>query len=525
MPCVGVTIGPISETLQMAETPAALWCGSYLFSMLARTICEELEERRCTIDAPYHADLPNDGVGRYYDRIIARYEDGVLDSMQIENLLYEAKSHIAGQIADALGEPEAKERICDYLNAYFVCLNEEKEQNILAQMDPYLDALELYQHASPRQKENPLLTLFQGCTEAQNALIMKTSFIQNSKNNPDCALLTRRWIEDGKVVKENGAKHVRSMEDIATCGLGINNTTRKHQRYFALVSSDGDSLGKISRVMPDKDVKAYQKQCRNYIDEASKAIAAYGGLVAYGGGDDLLFFAPLANTDGESLFDCLHSVRKCFQEAFKDTIALLEQEPYKEKELKTPTLSFGVAIQYYKHPLAEALQDAYGLLDLVKREDRLKGKNAIALKLEKASENTIHLMIRNDCPVDKHLHEAIQSLLDQNEQTREEIDEIFHSLIYHTAEHDRMIQIAVEKKIAFDILFHNIYDADIHRTPDGDMHPYVAAVRALLAQIAVDGAGGDLLAIDAPRDRSTEGFLLESVLRIVKFFREGANER
>ena len=39
---IGLTIGPIFDTLNLASTPAALWAGSYLFSSLTKTICELL---------------------------------------------------------------------------------------------------------------------------------------------------------------------------------------------------------------------------------------------------------------------------------------------------------------------------------------------------------------------------------------------------------------------------------------------------------------------------------------------------
>lgn len=38
---VGITIGPIIETLCMASRPASLWCASSMFSWLAEDICNK----------------------------------------------------------------------------------------------------------------------------------------------------------------------------------------------------------------------------------------------------------------------------------------------------------------------------------------------------------------------------------------------------------------------------------------------------------------------------------------------------
>ena len=82
---IGLTIGPIFDTLNLASTPAALWAGSYLFSSLTRTICELLVSEKYNIPAEYivspyfEPDAPllnrKDGVGLFHDRVIFRVDD------------------------------------------------------------------------------------------------------------------------------------------------------------------------------------------------------------------------------------------------------------------------------------------------------------------------------------------------------------------------------------------------------------------------------------------------------------------
>ena len=77
---IGITIGPIFETINMAGTPAALWAASYMFSMLSKTVCETLVEKGVAeedIIAPYYKKgdpllSKNDGIGLFHDRIVFR---------------------------------------------------------------------------------------------------------------------------------------------------------------------------------------------------------------------------------------------------------------------------------------------------------------------------------------------------------------------------------------------------------------------------------------------------------------------
>lgn len=81
---IGLTVGPIFDTLNLASTPAALWAGSYLFSTLTKTICELLVSDynipQENIVSPYYdPDEPllnrKDGVGLFHDRVIFRVDE------------------------------------------------------------------------------------------------------------------------------------------------------------------------------------------------------------------------------------------------------------------------------------------------------------------------------------------------------------------------------------------------------------------------------------------------------------------
>lgn len=521
---LGITIGPVYETLNTAETPASLWCGSYLFSMLARKICETLAQRNCTILAPTHeygSIQPNDGIGRYYDRIIARYEVDALTKEDIETVLQDARKEIGTQVIAAIpNNAPSIEALCEYLYTYYICvLPSDEMENVLKLMDPYLDVLELYQSGSPRQKENPFIRLFQGRKDGQNAFIAQTSFLTN---NLACALLkpTVNGDDESNAV-DGGRRSIRPLEDIASCGLRISETTLKYQKYFALVSADGDFLGSASRALPNEKIAAFQHQCREYINAAADVVTQYGGVVVYGGGDDLLFLAPLvgkpheSNQRRQSLFDCLSDIRLCFEIAFDETI---QQERAAERPI--PTISFGVSIQHYKHPLAEALGDARALLDGVKRGEAIRGKNSVAIKLEKSSGMVIRLFLRNESRVDEQLRLALGDILGGTMGD----DQWLNSLIHHTAEHDRIIGIAAETGIPMRPVFANIYDAEAHLTDDGNPIPAISSALDMLEIGMSERAQGNVVAAGCPDERSADGYLLENLLRFLKFFREGVGD-
>ena len=74
---VGITIGPIFDTICDADSPAALWFASSFFSDITRRICKELlDENNGILDvqiySPFYSEDINleDGVGKFHDRII-----------------------------------------------------------------------------------------------------------------------------------------------------------------------------------------------------------------------------------------------------------------------------------------------------------------------------------------------------------------------------------------------------------------------------------------------------------------------
>lgn len=48
---VGITVGPIADTMAYSSAPVALWFASYLFSSLVRNLCIEIEKKNTERDS------------------------------------------------------------------------------------------------------------------------------------------------------------------------------------------------------------------------------------------------------------------------------------------------------------------------------------------------------------------------------------------------------------------------------------------------------------------------------------------
>ena len=45
---IGITIGPIFDTMNMSSSPLAIWASSYMFSLLSKTLCKLLVDNGLT---------------------------------------------------------------------------------------------------------------------------------------------------------------------------------------------------------------------------------------------------------------------------------------------------------------------------------------------------------------------------------------------------------------------------------------------------------------------------------------------
>lgn len=160
----------------------------------------------------------------------------------------------------------------------------------------------------------------------------------------------------------------------------------KFPKYYAIISLDGDSMGKwlsgqylvdITDLL-DFQVK-FTEKLGTYSDNVEKSIIkSPRGKLVYAGGDDVLAFINLNH-----LFPVLNELREKFPE-FEKIVSV--------KDNKTSTASCGICIAHYKTPLSEALnwsrkmeKEAKAIDD--KKEDKSteKEKDAFAIAVLKRS--------------------------------------------------------------------------------------------------------------------------------------------
>lgn len=382
---IGITIGPILNTLEEAGSPAALWFASSFFSDLTRRLCRVITGEGGMEDAvilsPYYSDQirMDDGVGKFHDRIIFFTEH--YDRQRLEEMIV----HVRGEMVQnflypgqTLSEEDIAAFLDKYLQIHFVVLDKEKisGSSILA-VSPYLDAMELMKTFPADNACNPFKAIFGGGGSGSNEYLKKSLLFKSVMGS------NNQFI--------NGQGNIRDIGEIASC-MGRLDKKLKKSRYFAVVQADGDGMGHFLEALDDAGVTGFSKACLDYAGEAADKIARFGGMTIYAGGDDLLFLAPVENGDGQNIFGLCRAICQLFE---------MKMAAVFPKSQAVPTISFGISIQYKKYPLYEALANAQRLLFDEAKKHCYRGmtdaaKNSMAIALQKHSGQTMALIVSNE---------------------------------------------------------------------------------------------------------------------------------
>lgn len=254
---IGITVGPIIETLMTASRPAALWCASSMFSWLTEDICNGLLKYSGHIISPYYPkkmesdsySVITEKAGKYHDRIIGRIQAESSDDVKkiIESVINDAKRRLAGTLVTKKLAPYNDENsklnsaVVQYLQVHYIIeeKSSEDKRNCILRLSPYLDAAELCPVFNADQTLQPILRLFEGKNdEARNALLKKCFHIK-----------------DGHTSLLNSDGNIRDIEHIADICPEDN---RKIYHYYAVVQADGDCIGKLLGTLhSDKEVEQF----------------------------------------------------------------------------------------------------------------------------------------------------------------------------------------------------------------------------------------------------------------------------
>lgn len=426
---IGITIGPIFETIKEAISPASMWFASAFFSEVTRLLCEKIsKEDSKAIISPHSSELSglSDGIGKYPDRIFLCSSE--IDQNKLDLYIKEVKKEAAGFFEEDPPK-HTKTFIDDYLQINYIILKEEDiGSNILFTLNRYLDYLELMPTYPSTNEHNSFRDLFRGEDEHRNKKVKESPLREKVKN------------ENNQLTKDNKGEQLRSIKDIA---LGNRKKSgKKTDNYFAVLYADGDNVGTLLKEIGKQSsnfttqidsIRHFSEACLTYTKEAAKKVGDAKGMTIYAGGDDVLCLSPieyLANGDTKTVFDLC----KALSSEFEEKVAKNSQIEAFIDPNQPPSLSFGVSIQYEKYPLYEAFDNAnYLLFEKAKKTDY---KNCIAVNVIKSSGQRLGLWISNTC-----LDQVLPLLCD-----RAQTSQTLHSIIYKLEEQKALIE-TLEKNV------------------------------------------------------------------------------
>ncbi len=428
---IALTIGPIYRTLESARRTRMLWGASYMFSYIIRELVWELANNEGISSESFlipntdalnlsHAENSKfNGAGIFPDRFIFQSKEG--DLLRVSHAIDKLFKKIARLISKHLInapefgvlykscsntlENEVFDQLNGYLQIYFL-EQEVKEGDIIPKnLYAHLDTLELYQkhildieqnhlfnflfrvsQYTPGTKELSFLSAdafgidtkknFKSIVEISTAGLRRAKAelydhsLEKYLRNYSTDMIEREaHLEDLDISEDNFLQQLRT---------DLPDDFRNYHKYIAVLYADGDGIGKVLEkvgVTPD-GLKLFSKKLSSFCMNAASIIHEYGGLPVYLGGEDIFAFVPVASKEEnseaiQSLFDLIQDIDNSFNQLFND-IDIPEK----------PTLTFGIAISYYRSPLYETMKVARKLMYEGKK---VKEKNSIALRIEKHS--------------------------------------------------------------------------------------------------------------------------------------------
>ncbi len=460
MQYIGITIGPIFKTIGEAISPAGLWFGSYFFSTVTKKLCEKLVEiPNVKIFSPFYDSNSNqnpqeDGIGRYHDRILFSVDDNTVTEEKLQKIISAVKKEMTENFGE-FNSGQIENFINNYLRIDFVILNEETMNetmneiieksgkdgnNIAIILNDALDALELMAAGKGRTDMNLFAPFFAGQKGNRNIYIKESKLFTDTK--PNSQLVIKHPDRDSDL---------KSIEDIALSRKKEENSSEEvpdgevvptRSEYYAVVNSDGDKVGTLLKALckdveiskQSERINIFSRACLDYAGEAAKLVGKYGGMTIYAGGDDLLFIAPVHS---------LLSLCSELDEMFKKTLKKGLEEVDLPDDSINVSLSFGVAVQYVKYPLYEALERARVQLYKAKEScgkrpngSEISGGNRLGIELVKHSGKTVQLMVENE------KLEAIDNLIKYRATTN---DQALESVLYNLQDTEIVFKLLFEK--------------------------------------------------------------------------------
>ncbi len=540
-----VAIGPVYKTLSLARKTRELWGISYLFSFIMRRLIEEISDKS-KLCLPYHPEMlakaSGKGAGLFSDRLI--FEGNT-------------KAEIAGFEKVIISEISLKSNLPqsylqNYIRIYAVTFNlpcsvsneSETNNNIVIITNKLLDTAELKEKYHSDISDIDWKAAIDGLNgrlfyreafKGKDSNFKFPSIIEiatvdfKRQNKGSYNLLVKNILadqtEDEQAVFLNALKN---NEDFGPVKV------RPYHKYIAVVQADGDNIGKTIEKIGNKasNVRNFSTALFDFAIEAANRIKNFGGRPVYIGGDDLLFFSPVAVFNDESLQSIFKLIQN-IDEAFTEKV--LENSNLKhlysvggELENDKPSMSYGVSMTYSKFPLNEARDGAYRLLRKAKaiKDD----KNKICFELHKHSGHRFGFIIDKK----KKAKDASNSLsfdyflaLVSNIPLQ---DRLLSSIIYKLAPLHNLLNSIATDRARLNVFFNQEFALDAkedwqRNDEEKATKAFIENISAFYHRLAIDFPSANLPLSGYEFEISTNNIdKLYSVLRFIKYLTDEEND-
>jgi|GEM_PF-391171 len=545
-----ITIGPIVKTLSKAKSTKAIWAASYLFSWMMKQLLDNLPQEDMLM--PYHGESKrpekNDdsNVDTEIKKLTKYLQVGLYPDVCILKGHYDTaipikkiRKKLRKKIAVDLGSPtkmqqeeykaEQLDVLKDFIDNYFqihtIQVELPDEVNPIIEISKLLSSQELAASVVSIEAHNYLTDFLE---KVYYNFLIKKEF-KNLSGFPSTAEIATREFEHAnedayieiikktlKPKKEKANQQTESSEvDDATNkddGLSqqefykkikaeFKEKYRNYHKYIAIVQADGDNMGKLIKALYKEGGEQLFKNFSAQLFEFTKAAVDkiksenYNGFPIYAGGDDLLFFAPVAKNEIEdgtlktkaTLFNLINEIDALFKKYIIDNEGIKGKDDLTLKQIiagldTTPSMSYGISISYYKYPLNEALENARELLFTKAKSG---SKNQIAFEVRKHSGQLFGSIFKKE---NKGAFLAFRELTESTPSRKGMLSSIAHVFGSHEAVFYAMGKANAQSDM-FDHFFANNFNESLHLGKGKDdfgrknLNQFMQAVKKLVKAV------------------------------------------
>lgn len=502
-----LTIGPIYKTIIKARRTRELWAASYLFSWINKQIIECLVQKVEAADfiVPFIPDTKqltpgSAGVGLVPDMLLLKVSNKASGKALMDDTLKKVKAKLAQELR-IYGDDVAT-FVEDYFRFSYALFEEQANEKPIITMGKINDNLELTSRLVAQAENNPLLSLMDKASNSflsEDAFGRRTSFdtliqyatlelkrIDSYKYNILWSTLGKKTKDQNnneqftqytgeELTSESPDVEASFVKALADKDSGFGDKFKVYHKYIAIVKADGDKIGDTIRNWKDS-LRTFSEKLDTFGRSAAGAINAYGGRPIYIGGDDILFFAPVANEDS-NIIALVEKLSAEFNALFKTEVDAFNQGKSESDKIAYPTLSAGISICYYKFPLYEALEKADSLMYEAKGESNQR--NGVAWRILKHSGQEIGARLGRK----EMAYSALLNMLNQTDIDAQNLK----SVIQHFREAEPALWSIMAQsenpKHRVAQYFKNFFNERVH----DKMRPYLDAVENIVVDILPKG--------------------------------------